>query len=62
MRTTLFRSAAAKLALIGEQHGRQRERPVNYRALIDPAGGHGTPAPEQQEQDEREPAEEDGCG
>jgi hypothetical protein len=55
------------IALIGEQHDRQRERPVNYRALIDPAGGHGTPAPgqqeqEKQEQDERGPAEEDGRG
>jgi putative transposase len=57
------------IALIGEQHDRQRERPVNYRALIDPADGHGTPAPEQQEQeqqeqeqDERGPAEEDGRG
>jgi putative transposase len=52
------------LALIGEQHDRQRELPVNYAALITP--DQDTPAREQrgqeQDQQDQQPGEEDGRG
>ena len=48
------------LALIGEQHDRQRELPVNYTALIAPAASHGdAPACERQEQHQEQ---QDGQG
>jgi len=52
------------LALIGEQHDRQRELPVNYAALITPAPRDGTPARGQrgQEHDEPPAAQENDCG
>ena len=55
------------IALLGEQHDRQRERPVNYRALMPPEGGHGDPPAsgqpgQDQDQDGRGAAEEDGRG
>jgi putative transposase len=53
------------IALIGEQHDRQRERPVNYHALMPPAGSHGNPpAPGEQGQDQdgRGAGEEDSRG
>ncbi len=61
------------IALIGEQHDRQRERPVNYHALMPPGGSHGDPPasgqPGQdqdqdqgQGQDGRGAGEEDGRG
>jgi len=43
------------LALLGEQHGRQRELPVNYAALITP--DQGTPAREQREQEQDQQGE-----
>jgi putative transposase len=53
------------LALIGEQHDRQRELPVNYAALITP--DQSQPAREQRgqeqdQQDEQPAGEEDGRG
>ena len=53
------------IALIGEQHDRQRERPVNYHALMPPAGSYGDPpAPGEQGQDQdgRGAGEEDSRG
>ena len=57
------------IALIGEQHSRERERPVNYHALMPPAGGDsgppasGQPGQEQEQgQDGRDAGEEDGRG
>jgi putative transposase len=50
------------LALLGEQHSRQRELPVNYAALINP--DQGTPARGQrQDQQDKQPAgQEDSRG
>jgi putative transposase len=46
------------LALLGEQHDRQRELPVNYAALISPAGQEQ----EQDQQDEQPAGKEDSHG
>ena len=55
------------IALLGEQHDRQRERPVNYHALMPPEGGHGDPPAsgqpgQDQDQDGRGAGQEDGRG
>jgi putative transposase len=53
------------IALLGEQHHRQAERPVSYRALMPAAGHGGAPACEQQEQQGRDghrAGQEDGRG
>ena len=51
------------IALLGEQHDRQRAQPVNYHALTGPDGGDSDPpASGQQERGERGAGEEDGRG
>jgi putative transposase len=52
------------LALLGEQHSRQRELPVNYAALINPDQGApaGGQEQDQDQQDEQPAGEEDGRG
>jgi putative transposase len=52
------------IALLGEQHDRQTARPVNYRALMPPAGHGGGPACEQEQQgrDGHGAGQEDGRG
>jgi hypothetical protein len=51
------------IALLGEQHDRQRAQPVNYRALTGPDGGDSDPpASGQQDRGERGAGEEDGRG
>jgi hypothetical protein len=48
------------IALIGEQHDRQIEGPVNYHALMPPAGPPASG--QEQEQDGRGAGGEDGRG
>ena len=51
------------IALLGEQHDRQRAQPVNYHALTGPGGGDSDPpASGQQDRGERGAGEEDGRG
>jgi putative transposase len=51
------------IALLGEQHDRERAQPVNYHALTGPGGGDSDPpASGQQERGERGAGEEDGRG
>ncbi|HYA51257.1 MAG TPA: DDE-type integrase/transposase/recombinase, partial [Streptosporangiaceae bacterium] len=51
------------IALLGEQHDRQRAQPVNYHALTGPGGGDSDPpACGQQDRGERGAGEEDGRG
>ncbi len=53
------------IALLGEQHDRQRERAVNYYALMPGAGSHDAPpgsGAQGQGQDGRDAGEEDGRG
>ena len=52
------------IALIGEQHDRQKQGPVNYRALMPAAGHGGAPACEQEQQgrDGHGAGQEDGRG
>ena len=49
------------IALIGEQHDRQMEGPVNYHALMPPAGPPAS-GQDSQEQDGRKTGGEDGRG
>jgi putative transposase len=49
------------IALIGEQHDRQKQGPVNYRALMPPAGPPAS-GQDSQEQDGRKTGGEDGRG
>ncbi|HTQ92543.1 MAG TPA: DDE-type integrase/transposase/recombinase, partial [Streptosporangiaceae bacterium] len=51
------------IALLGEQHDRQRAQPVNYHALTGPDDGDSDPpASGQQDRGERGAGEEDGRG
>ena len=51
------------IALLGEQHDRERAQPVNYHALTGPDGGDSDrPASGQQERGERGAGEEDDRG
>src|SRR6266704_1266980 len=51
------------IALLGEQHDRERAQPVNYHALTGPGGGDSDPpASGQQERGERGAGEEDDRG